>query len=60
MRGKYLDKGGELPRAVMEWSGIRCQDGGAAGSEQTLMRRNDTGHTFEEIADFIEANWGAL
>ena len=52
-------KTGTLPQAVVEWAGVKSAyvaipDGG------TLMSLNDSGKTFEEIADVIEKYYEKL
>lgn len=51
-----------LPRQVMLWAGISSSGGKFENSEGAfdLTELNDNGNSFEEIADIIEANWGAL
>ncbi len=44
-----------LPRRVADWCGLRTTDGGF-GDEETLAGLNDTGKSFEHIADIIESN----
>lgn len=43
-----------LPKAVMEWAGLR-DDCGAFGEERALSGINDAGIGFSEIADIIES-----
>lgn len=43
-----------LPRLIMEWSGIRTCHGECGLT--SLSKLNDTGKTFAEIADIIEAH----
>ena len=39
------------PRYIREYAGLTNEQ------EQTLVRMNDAGKTFKEIADYIEANY---
>ena len=55
---KYNETWYVLPRAVQEWSGA-CTPGAVldlSDGTMTLATYNDTGHTFEQIADIIDAN----
>jgi hypothetical protein len=50
----YKDSNGFLPVPVMEWAGIKTIRGEFL--ETNLTRLNDSGVSFEKIADIIEAN----
>lgn len=50
-----------LPDAVMDWLGMRDERGsytknGETVAHSSLSMANDTGYTFEQIADLIEAH----
>lgn len=54
----YMNAGGKLPDAVMQALGLRTHGGNFQnwlGRSTSLAERNDSGATFEEIADIIEA-----
>ena len=48
-----------LPYGVSSWAGItnRKTSGPDGDGETQLMRLNDAGESFEEIARYIETNW---
>lgn len=57
--GFYLKAGAILPYKVMEWADIKSPSPYA--QEYSLMSMNDSlNKSFEEIADFIEANYEEL
>ena len=43
-----------LPSSVMEWADLEYCNPHVNGGESTLVRLNDSGCTFEQIADVIE------
>lgn len=50
-----------LPNSVMEWAGMRKNNGQAKGKKTNLVTLNDTkGFTFKQIAKFIRDNYKAL
>jgi len=56
----YDGRYGVLPGSVLEWSGVTCSNGetrGHGNNDTSLIHLNDTGNTFEQIADLIENNW---
>lgn len=55
----YLGSGSVLPPKVQTWLGLTDSTGGIS-DDQCLSGDNDIGHTFEQIADTIEANEGVL
>jgi hypothetical protein len=50
---------GALPSDVMEWSGMR-DTAGRYSEEFSLASDNDSGKTFAQIADTIDAFWEQL
>lgn len=67
--GEYLGNDTHLPIEVGEWSGMRNggdfweevkESGIALNGYVCLSKANDTGVSFIEIADFIEANYQIL
>ena len=50
---KFQDKKGILPLSVIEWAGVEDDNPEICG-ETPLSRLNDSGSTFNEIADLIE------
>ena len=48
-----------LPSGIMEWSGMKSDDG-KRGGYQRLSSINDKGVPFENIADIIEEEWEKL
>lgn len=60
--GKYATEG--LPLAVKRWAGMEGRLGEFdvmdEGYYKSLSNMNDDGHSFEEIANFIEKNWENL
>lgn len=61
--GPHL-KGGvlEYQKAVMEWADLSSDDGffELSGISSSLVDKNDSGESFEEIADFIEKHYEIL
>jgi hypothetical protein len=55
------DYGSELflPRPVQQWLGL-ADEGGAFNGDFSLSELNDSGHSFEQIANIIEANADSL
>lgn len=56
----FEGKSGLLPASVKEWLGLRTDEGAFYDgtpylSHKTLTGANDTGDTFEQIADLIES-----
>jgi len=53
-----------LPESVKEWAGMSSDVGKFPDSDgprySTLMSKNDSGSSFNEIADLIETNWEKL
>lgn len=49
----YMSHGGDLPKAVINWLGIRHADG--SNGLVSLANLNDRGNTFKEIAGIIES-----
>jgi hypothetical protein len=49
----FQDKKGILPLSVIEWAGVEDDNPEICG-ETPLSRLNDSGSTFNEIADLIE------
>lgn len=45
---------GVLPRSVMKWAGLHSNTPKPKHLKNNLVRLNDTGHTFSQIADIIE------
>lgn len=59
----FGDKGFDLPKEVMKWSGIETSDGQlwyTLGDLSTLSSLNDAGKRFKTIANIIEKNWENL
>ena len=59
----FGDKGFDLPKEVMKWSGIETSDGQlwyTLGDLSTLSSLNDSGKRFKTIANIIEKNWENL
>ncbi len=54
----YLGKDELLPREVMRWSDMKSNNGIFKGDD--LASLNDSGITFNEIADIIEEHWEEL
>jgi len=50
---EFQDKKAILPLSVIEWAGVEDDNPEICG-ETPLSRLNDTGYTFNEIADIIE------
>lgn len=46
---------GYLPTKVMDWLGLHERDGTLRNEYISLSRMNDSGHSFEEIANVIES-----
>ena len=58
----YDDNTQILPQSVVDWSGLDEYNPaitlpGVSEDEETLAYANDNGHTFEQIADIIEAKF---
>ena len=51
---KFQDKESHLPSSVIEWAGVDDDNPYVDGEIITLAGLNDTGCTFEEIANLIE------
>lgn len=51
---------GLLPQTVQNWSGMKTKNGGNIPKIRTLSEQNDFGHTFDQIADFIDIHWRDL
>ena len=51
---EFQDKESHLPSSVMEWAGVEGQNPDIDNGTETLATLNDTGCTFEEIADIIQ------
>jgi hypothetical protein len=49
---RYLDCSTYLPSVVQEWAGIRSWS--PVAGDKSLAEVNDTGKTFQEIAELIE------
>jgi hypothetical protein len=49
-----------LPSSVQQWAGLRDHCGTYNSTDKCLTVLNDTGWTFEKIADVIEENWETL
>ncbi len=51
-----------LPNSVIEWAGMRTSNGQYGGMYgfASLSGSNDTGSSFNDIADIIDANWQNL
>ena len=58
--GRFLHFKFSMPRPVQDWFGFASGAGSVAGDELGLTARNDAGHTFDEIADFIESEPAGL
>jgi hypothetical protein len=57
----YFGEHAALPEKVMEWSGVKDSHARPALLfTEGLTHLNDSGKSFEEIADFIEENWEGL
>jgi hypothetical protein len=57
----YFDEYYVLPNEVRDYFGFYNSHGGMRDySLGSLSELNDKGHSFAEIADFIEANWERL
>jgi hypothetical protein len=59
----YLERAAILPTSVMEWSGMKTDNGGfnIYGMHSSLADLNDMEEwTFPQIAKFIRKNWKAL
>ena len=55
---EFQDKTGRIPLSVVEWAGVEDCNPYICG--RSLAERNDTGSTFNEIADLIQEhlqNW---
>jgi hypothetical protein len=50
----FQNNGADLPFSVIEWSGIEGCNPPVNDGESTLAGLNDSGSTFEQIADVIE------
>lgn len=71
---RYFDKGGVLPKEVMKWAGLSCEQGSfdpdevkglssdsLDSSHDTLVELNDSGnYGFLKLATFIEKNYKLL
>ena len=57
---RYLEAKGILPNKVKEWAGMANDAGGFSYDNPSLIELNDSGSTFEEIADIIEKNYKEL
>lgn len=62
---RFYGSSGVLPMEVMQWAGMRYNNGGYGRMvdgfpEHALSHDNDSGHTFEQIANTIEAYWTQL
>ena len=44
-----------LPAAVQKWLGLKTDSGAVKGMSGSLLIKNDSGYTFEEIAELIES-----
>ena len=51
---EFQDRAATLPPSVMKWAGLRSSNPYIGNGTQTLGGLNDTGYTFNEIADLIE------
>jgi len=51
---EFQDKESHLPSSVIEWAGVGDGNPPVNDGESTLVRLNDSGSTFEQIADVIE------
>jgi len=54
-----------LPIEVMKWSGVSTETGSIYDSDMqdvfsSLAEMNDSGHTFDELADIIHQQWSVL
>lgn len=49
-----------LPEVAQKRSGMKSRDGSLAGATECLAQLNDSGSTFNEIADLIEKRWEEL
>ena len=46
----------QLPNIVQKWAGMQTNKGSFSGNEGNLIKLNDSGFTFHEIADIICKN----
>jgi len=51
---EFQDNKSILPSSVMEWAGVERHNPDINNGTETLAGLNDTGCTFEQIADLIE------
>ena len=51
----FLGEKFSLPAAVQEWLGLKTGCGAVKGMSGSLLIKNDSGYTFEEIAELIES-----
>ncbi len=51
----YNEKSSDLPFCVMDWLGLAGPEGNHIAMEESLAYKNDSGDTFDEIADLIES-----
>ena len=52
---RFQDETGSLPLSVIEWAGVGSHNPSIPGT--SLVELNDTGSTFNQIADFIEEHF---
>jgi len=50
----YLNEYDLLPKEVMDWAGMKTNDGSYLRGHHSLATDNDTGLTFKQIAKIIE------
>jgi hypothetical protein len=58
---QYTDNDGDINRAVlpigiMEWVGLKSEDGSYGNEDTSLAETNDSGASFKKIAKIIESN----
>jgi hypothetical protein len=61
--GTYACSSVSLPSPVKEWAGLKTNEGNFNNRWErywSLTYLNDSGKSFEEIADIIEENWEEL
>ena len=51
----FLGEKFSLPAAVQEWLGLKTDSGAVKGMSGSLLIKNDSGYTFEEIAELIDS-----
>lgn len=49
-----------LPDSVMKWAGIATDNDSLHAGTKALSAYNDSGYSFEQIADIIEKHWEEL